>query len=77
MLENVKFKKREVNGEEIRKKNGIWKNKSEKWSQQVVGMEMEKMREKEGLRVKNKGDMGLRQRKGVKREEIGRILVKN
>ena len=77
MLENVKFKKREVNGEEIRKKNGIRKNKSEKWSQKVVGMEMEKMREKEGLRVKNKGDMGLRQRKEVKREEIGRILVKN
>jgi len=77
MLENVKFKKREVNGEEIRKKNGIWKNKSEKWSQKVVGMEMEKMREKEGLKVKNKGDMGLRQRKEVKREEIGRILVKN
>ena len=32
MLENVKFKKRESNGEEIRKKNGIWKNKSEEWS---------------------------------------------
>ena len=32
---------------------------------------------KEGLKVKNKGDMGLRQRKEVKREEIGRILVKN
>ena len=43
----------------------------------MVGMEMEKMREKEGLKVKNKGDMGLRQRKEVKREEIGRILVKN
>ena len=77
MLENVKFKEREVNGEEIQKKNGIWKNKSEKWSQKVVGMEMEKMREKEGLKVKNKGDMGLRQGKEVKREEIGRILVKN
>ena len=59
------------------RKNRIWKNKSEKWSQKVVGMEMEKMREKEGLGVKNKGDMGLRQRKKVKREEIGRILVKN
>ena len=77
MLENVKFKKREVNGEEIWKKNGIWKNESEKWSQKVLGMEMEKMREKEGLKVKNKGHMGLRQRKEVKREEIGRILVKN
>ena len=59
MLENKNFEKRVASGEEIwNKKNGVLK---------VVGMEMGKMREKEGLkfflRGGIKGDLGLKWRK--------------
>ena len=37
MLENEKFEKREVNGEEMWKQNGNWKSKSEKWSCERCG----------------------------------------
>jgi len=68
MLENIKFEKREINGEEIWKKNGIWKNKSEKNGVvKVVDMEMEKIGEKEGLKVRNKGRYGVKVKKGSKK----------
>jgi len=72
MLENIKFEKREVNGEEISKKNGIWKYKSEKWSRDSCGNEDGKIGEKEGLKVKNKGRYRVTVKKGSKK---GRNLV--
>ena len=77
MLQNIKFEKREVNGEEISKKNGIWKYKSEKWSRDSCGNEDGKIGEKEGLKVKNKGRYRVTVKKGCKKEEIWWILVKN
>ena len=70
MLENIKFEKTEVNGEEIWKKNEIWKNKTKNEVVKVVGIEMEKMEEKKGLKVKNKGRYGLKVKKGSKIESL-------
>ena len=56
MLENEKFEKKEVSGEEIWKKNG--RVKSEKCSFEGCGQESGKMREKEGLKMKNEGTFG-------------------
>ena len=37
MLQNAKFGKKEVDGEETWKENRIWKNKSEKWTDENCG----------------------------------------
>ena len=58
MLENEKIEQREVSAKEIWQKNG--RVKSENGILMVMGMEMGKMGEKEGLKMKTKGGLGLK-----------------
>ena len=63
-------------GKELVKKYGrkmeVERIKREEWSFEGYGMEMGKMREKEGLKMKNKGRFGVKVKKVI---EKGRNLI--